>query len=150
MSNTAAATLSATLAPKESIVTKTTKAKAAPKTTKTKTAPKAAPKTKKAAAPVVVTAAVVREFYRADAKRIARLAPEAAKTVAKGARGRLHPEVIKGYNKGRKADRQYVLGSSTSVAQQHKATRAALVEKGLAGKRGRLSAEAQAALAKMA
>lgn len=144
MSNTATATLSAALAPK------TAKTKAAPKTAKTKTAPKAAPKTKKAAAPVVVTAAVVREFYRADAKRTARLTPEAAKTVAKGARGRLHPEVIKGYNKGRKADRQYVLGASGEVAEQRKATRAALVEQGLTGKRGSLSAKAQDALAKMA
>ena len=82
------------------------------------------------------TASDVREFFRADEKRIARLKTDKARhTVADGARGRLHPEVIAAYNKGRKPERQYVLG----VGKVRKAEAAALREKVVAaggGKRG--------------
>ena len=94
-----------------------------------------------------VTAATVREFFRADEKRIARLKdPKAAHTVAEGARGRLHPEVIAAYNKGRKPERQYVLG----VGKTQKAEAAALREKAVAmgaGKRGPLPKAVREALA---
>lgn len=94
-----------------------------------------------------VTAATVREFFRADEKRMARL-PEAAQvTVAKGARGRLHPEVIAEFNKRRKADRRYEVGASGAVVAERKAQRKALAESGVAvGKRGPLSKDALAAL----
>lgn len=86
--------------------------------------------------PTVDTAAV-RAFYRADAKRIARLSPEAQKTVTEGARGRLHPEAIKDHNSRRKV--QYVLGTTSAAAKAKVEARAELVSKGLAGKRGPLS-----------
>lgn len=42
----------------------------------------------------VITASTVRNYFREDAKRMESL-PEAARaSVAEGARGRLHPEVI--------------------------------------------------------
>lgn len=82
-----------------------------------------------------VTANDVREFYRADAKRMARLSDAAQATVRKGARGRLHAEVIADHNSKRRT-RQYVLGESTRANKARTAARAALVEQGLAGKRG--------------
>lgn len=88
------------------------------------------------------TAAVVREFLR-DETRFGSLSPEAQATVREGARGRLHKEAIKRYNKGRKADRQYVLGAGTVANAERKAQRSALVAKGLAGTRGPLSKAAQ-------
>ena len=97
------------------------------------------------------TAADVRNFFRADAKRLARLSDDAAKTVREGARGRLHPEVISTYNKGRKADRHYVSGASTreAIASKGEAQnlRVAAAEAGLAvGVRGPLSKAAKEAL----
>lgn len=92
----------------------------------------------KSTAAQVVTANTVREFFRADEKRVARLKDaKAAHTVADGARGRLHPEVIKAYNKGRKADRQYVEGVGKVVKADAQALRAKAVAAG-AGKRGPL------------
>lgn len=94
----------------------------------------------------VVTAAEVREFYRADAKRMSRLSDAAKVTVAEGARGRLHPEVVADHNKARRT-RQYVTGASKAAKAAKAAQRDALVEKGFAvGKRGPLSKEALAAL----
>lgn len=94
-----------------------------------------------------VTAAVVREFFRADEKRMARIPEAAQATVAKGARGRLHPEAISEFNKRRKADRRYVLGASTEAVKARQAQRKALTDAGVAvGKRGPLSKEALAAL----
>ena len=91
----------------------------------------------------IVTAATVRSFFNADAKRVARL-PEAARvSVQPGARGRLHAEVIKAYNKGRKADKKYVTGATnTAKAAQKDANRKAradLLSKGIpVGSRGPL------------
>lgn len=83
-----------------------------------------------------VTAATVRSFFRGNEKRFAALSDEAKVTVEEGARGRLHPEAIKSFNKGRK--NRYELGATAQVAKARKEARAALVEKGLAGTRGPL------------
>lgn len=94
------------------------------------------------------TAADVRATFRNDAKRLAALSPEAQATVREGARGRLHPDAIKAFNKGRKAHRRYVLGASRSAVQTRKAQREALVKAGVSvGKRGPLNAAAKEALA---
>ena len=82
---------------------------------------------KTAKAAQAVTAATVREFFRADEKRVARLkSDEARHTVHKGARGRLHPEVIAAYNKGRKPERQYALGAGKVAKAQAQERRAAV------------------------
>lgn len=83
-----------------------------------------------------VTAATVRSFFRGNEKRLHALSPEAQATVAEGARGRLHPEAVKSFNRGRK--NRYELGATAEVAAARKAARAVLVEKGLAGTRGPL------------
>lgn len=94
------------------------------------------------------TAADVRALFRNDEKRLAALSPEAAATVQAGARGRLHPEAIKAFNKGRKAHRRYVLGATKASVAQRKAQREALVKAGVeVGKRGPLNAAAKEALA---
>ena len=90
------------------------------------------------------TAADVRAFFRSNEKRLAALSPEARHTVegsdGKAPRGRLHAEVIKSYNKGRKPERQYVLGVGKSVTEQRKADREALRKAGIeVGKVGPLS-----------
>jgi hypothetical protein len=72
-----------------------------------------------------VTAREVREFYRADAKRLARLSDEAALTVAPGARGRLHPEVEQDHN-SRRRNAVYVLGKTAEVSAKAKEDAAAL------------------------
>lgn len=59
----------------------------------------------------IVTARTVRDTIRGNEKVMATLSPEARKTVEPGARGRLHPEVVKAYNKPRRGDRRYVLGA---------------------------------------
>ncbi len=85
-----------------------------------------------------ITAAVVREFLR-DEKRFGNLSPEAQATVKSGARGRLHPQAIKAYNKGRKAGRRYELGANAVVKAEAKAAREALRASGVAvGARGPL------------
>lgn len=88
-----------------------------------------------------VTAAVVRERMRSDAKRTAGLSEKALHTLT--SRGRLHPEVIASYNKGRKADQRYVLGATraavTAQKAQNVALRAQAAESGITvGKRGPL------------
>ena len=91
---------------------------------------------KRTVSPVRPTAAQVREFARtATTKTFANLSPEAKHTIAEGARGRLHPEVIAAYNKGRKTERQYVLGRGKEVKAEAEALRAKAVALG-AGKRG--------------
>lgn len=96
--------------------------------------------------PTVVTAREVREFFRADEKRVSRLSPEAAATVAEGARGRLHPEAVKVHN-ARRRTRQYVLGASKAAVAKREAQREALRESGVpVGKRGPLSKDALARL----
>ena len=92
-----------------------------------------------------VTAAEVREFFRANEKRMASLSAAAQATVREGARGRLHPQAVKVHN-SRRRTRQYVLGASGAEAAARKAERATLVEKGLAGRRGPLSKAAKETL----
>lgn len=98
-----------------------------------------------------VTAADVRAFFQADAKRLAVLSPEARKTVEQGARGRLHAEAVEVHNKRRRT-RTYTLGASTVAAEAAKAEAAALrvaaAEAGVTvGKRGPLPKAAKQALA---
>lgn len=93
-----------------------------------------------------VTAREVREFFRAEAKRMSALSPEAQATVAEGARGRLHPQAVKVHN-SRRRTRQYVLGASTEAAREQAEARRAAQEAGLTGKRGPLSRKAQEFLA---
>ena len=93
------------------------------------------------------TAASVREFYRSNEKRMGRLSPEAQATLAEGARGRLHPQVISDYNRGRKPERRYVLGATRKAGEARAAARAKAAEAGVpVGKRGPLSKAAKAAL----
>ena len=99
-----------------------------------------------------ITANAVRTYFRADAKRFEALSPEAQKTVAEGARGRLHPDAIKAFNVKRRKDARYVSGNTLIVTAESKAkareTREAIAAKGIpVGKRGRLSKTALEALA---
>lgn len=83
----------------------------------------------------IVTARTVRDTIRANAKVMASLSEEARKTVEPGARGRLHADVVKAYNKPRRGDRRYVLGAGkvakakVQTDRQHAAEVAA--EKGI-------------------
>jgi hypothetical protein len=100
-----------------------------------------------------VTAADLRAYFNADAKRLAVLSPEARKTVefnaeGKAPRGRIHAEAVKVHNQRRKV--QYVTGATkAAVASQKEAAtkaREAARKAGLpVGNRGPLSAKAQAA-----
>jgi hypothetical protein len=96
---------------------------------------------------VSVTASTVRDYFRADAKRMGRLSPEAQATVKEGARGRLHAQAIKEFNGKRKAHRRYVLGATTNEKARREAERNTLREAGLAGTRGPLSKAAKEFLA---
>lgn len=97
---------------------------------------------------VSVTAAAVRDYFRADEKRMGRLSEAAQATVKEGARGRLHAQAIKEFNSKRKAHRRYVLGASKAEVTRKEAERAALREAGVTvGARGPLSKEAKAVLA---
>lgn len=71
----------------------------------------------------IVTARVVREVIRSNAKAMEALSPEARKTVEPGARGRLHPEVVKAYNRNRRGDRRYVLGAGKEAQAQIRTAR---------------------------
>ena len=53
-------------------------------------------------------------------------------------RGKLSQATIAEYNKGKRANKRYVPGVGVRNAAERKATRADLVSKGLAGKRGPL------------
>lgn len=97
----------------------------------------------------IVTAAVVRERMRADSKRTAGLSDKALHTL--NSRGRLHPDIIKAYNKGRKPAQRYVLGATrtavTAQKAENKAKREALVKAGVqVGTRGPLPKAALASL----
>jgi len=97
------------------------------------------------------TAADVRAFYRDEKKGAARTATLPDPTcVLPGARGRLSPEAIAGYNKGKPAARHYVTGNSGEVAAAAKgealSLRVKAFEAGEAvGQRGPLSNAAKAA-----
>lgn len=96
---------------------------------------------KRTVSPVRPTASDVRAFFRANPERVAKFkSDKAAHTVAEGARGRLHPEVIASYNKGRKPERQYVLGRGKEVKAEAVALRERAVSLG-AGKRGPIKAD---------
>lgn len=96
------------------------------------------------------TAADVRALFRTNETRLARLSEAAQATVREGARGRLHPDAVKEFNKGRKPNRRYALGNSGAAVAERKAARQALVKAGVpVGKRGPLNAAAKAALAQV-
>lgn len=78
-------------------------------------------------APKSVTAADVRAYFRADAKRMAALSEEAAKTVQENARGSISPEAIEVHNKRRRSA-QYVPGNSKAAVTKAKADAEALRE----------------------
>jgi hypothetical protein len=80
------------------------------------------------------TASTVRQALREPSK-FSTLSPEAQATVREGARGRLHPDAIKAFNRGRKANRRYVLGVGISNKAQAQAARAAYIAAG-GGARG--------------
>lgn len=95
---------------------------------------------------VTVTAADLRAFFRSEPKRMQALSPEARKTVEAGARGKVHPEAIKVHN-SRRRTRQYVVGATKAETAARKEQRQALIEKGLAGKRGPLPKAVKESLA---
>lgn len=97
-----------------------------------------------------VTAATVRAYFREDATRVskANLSPEAQHTLREGAKGRLHPEVIKAYNAKRRTTARYAEGANAKVKEAAEANRQTLAEAGIhVGARGPLSKEAKAFLA---
>lgn len=101
-----------------------------------------------------VTAAALRNFFNADAKRLAGLSPEARKTVefdseGRAPKGRIHAEAVKVHNQRRKV--QYVTGATkeavTISKESAKSAREAAAKAGVTvGKRGPLSKAAKAAL----
>lgn len=89
-----------------------------------------------------VTTREVRDFYQAKPERMARLSPEARKTVEPGARGSLHPEVIADHNRVRRTV-TYTPGATKVAAAESKARAKALRDAAQAagfqvGRRGRL------------
>lgn len=101
----------------------------------------------KAVSPVNPGASDLRSFYRANPARLAKLSEAAQATVREGSRGRLHREAIADYNRGRKPERQYVLGATRRAKTAREAQRNSLREAGVTvGKRGPLSKAALASL----
>jgi hypothetical protein len=84
----------------------------------------------KSTAPVQsIVAADVRTYFNANPKRLARLSPEARKTVeavdGKFPKGRLHPQAIKENNSSRPT-RQYVPGATAAAKAARDANQKAL------------------------
>jgi hypothetical protein len=79
------------------------------------------------------TAADVRAEAKAKPEKYAHLSERARHTLDN--RGRLHPEVIKTHNKGKRPNRRYVLGATGAAKAQAQSARAAYVAAG-GGKRG--------------
>lgn len=106
----------------------------------------------KSTAARTATAADVRAFFRDEAKGSARMSSlKDATCVKPGARGRLSPEAIAAYNKGKTAARRYVTGNTGEVTASAKEAalnlRVAAFDKNVAvGQRGPLSNEARKAL----
>lgn len=75
-----------------------------------------------------VTAAVVRQYFAENPAKAADLSDQARKTVQVGQRGRLSPDAIKAFNKGRKPNRRYVVGVSRTAALARQAEVTALRE----------------------
>lgn len=100
------------------------------------------------------TAADVRAFFndpKAGPARVARFGLADDKSIRKGARGRLSPGAIKGYNTGKVAGRRYVTGNTGEVAAAAKAAALDLRVKAFeadqsVGQRGPLSNAAKAAV----
>jgi hypothetical protein len=67
-----------------------------------------------------VTAGDVREHFRSNAKAMAALPEAAQHTLREGARGRLHPEVIAAFNKGKSPSKRYNEGTPRTVALTYK------------------------------
>lgn len=99
------------------------------------------------------TADMVRAFYRdpkSGAARVERFGLADDKSIRKGARGRLSPAAIAGYNKGKPAARHYVSGATKARAAEQVAAAKALRAKALdagqkVGTRGPLSKAALSA-----
>lgn len=95
--------------------------------------------------PVNPTAAQVRAFYAANPARAERLSEKAQHTLTSN--GQMAHEVINDYNKGRKPERQYVVGGTKAAKARNEAAREALRSQGITvGARGPLSKAAQVAL----
>lgn len=62
-------------------------------------------------------------------------------------RGVLSRQEVADYNRGKRSEKRYVPGNSRTAAAEAKAQRAALVEAGVAGKRGPLGKAAKEYLA---
>lgn len=101
---------------------------------------------KRIVTPARPTAADVRKFAAESPNKFAGLTPEALHTLRPGARGRLHPTVIKAFNKGRKPERQYVLGRGKEVKAEAVALREKVVAAG-GGKRGPIAKAVRETLA---
>lgn len=71
-----------------------------------------------------VTAADVRKAMRSDESLRAGLSDDALHTIADKARGRLHPNVIEAFNKGRKPSERYNERAQRTVAITYKHTTA--------------------------
>lgn len=99
-----------------------------------------------------VTAAYLRSDLRSKPNRTKGLSDAALATIAEGARGKVHPDAVRAFNKGRPAHRHYVVGATKAVTATAKAQaaakREALAEAGVAvGKRGPLPKAAKQVLA---
>jgi hypothetical protein len=98
-----------------------------------------------------ITAALVRETLRSNEAKFSTLSPAAQHTLREGARGKVHPDAIALFNKGRKADRRYAVGASKAVSAQAKESAQALRESAAkagfeVGARGPLPQAAKVAL----
>lgn len=91
------------------------------------------------------TAADVRAYFASNDKALASLSERDQKVVLHG-RGRLPKTAVARYNKGRRPQHRYVTGNTGVVKASTAATRASLIDAGLAGKRGPLSKAAKASL----
>jgi hypothetical protein len=90
------------------------------------------------------TKADIRADFEAKPEKYAHLTDAQRHSIV--SRGQVAHAAIKVFNKGRKAHRQYVPGQGLTVKADRAAQRADLISRGLAGKRGPLSKEAQQAL----
>jgi hypothetical protein len=91
------------------------------------------------------SASDVRKFYAENPARAAKFSEKDAHTLREGARGRLAAKVIADYNKGRKPERQYVLGVGKSKTSEAKALREKVVAAG-GGRRGPIAKSVLATL----
>jgi hypothetical protein len=90
------------------------------------------------------TKADIRADFEAKPEKYAGLTDSQRHSIV--SRGQVSHAAIKVFNKGRKGHRQYVPGQGGIKKGERAAQRADLISRGLAGKRGPLSKEAQQAL----